>query len=364
MSSLAEVYAKDLGVKITKPFITDHYFPLTSTKYVCIDFQTKVPSQQYEYWAIVDKLLKPYFLDQNIDTIQIPDLITNKQKNFIIKNSLGYLGIYNHFVNIADVYEKPSVSILSHLYEKNVNFFKKAKIITPDFSKIKPSFADQENIKRIDEIKPEQIAQSVLDGLNIKEKIKFKTVKAGSNYKNNVVEIKPNFFAHSDDLVGKPINVRGDLHFDLPNICNWCSMCVVNLYISDFFDINVLKSMPNLKQIVFQYNKEHEKFDLSSFFKNLKNKKVNIIIQTKDPEILSDLRLKYFDYNVILEKEFSDTSNEIPDNCKYLSNKKFISKAEVYASEFAAQELDKSDNFIYDDISKLEIENFYIYEEK
>ena len=177
MSSLAEVYAKDLGVKITKPFITDHYFPLTSTKYVCIDFQTKVPSQQYEYWAIVDKLLKPYFLDQNIDTIQIPDLITNKQKNFIIKNSLGYLGIYNHFVNIADVYEKPSVSILSHLYEKNDNFFKKAKIITPDFSKIKPSFADQENIKRIDEIKPEQIAQSVLDGLNIKEKIKFKKLE-------------------------------------------------------------------------------------------------------------------------------------------------------------------------------------------
>ena len=86
MSSLAEVYAKDLGVKITKPFITDHYFPLTSSKYICIDLKTEVPSQQYEYWDIVDKLLKPYFIDENIDIIQIPKLITNKQKNFIIKN--------------------------------------------------------------------------------------------------------------------------------------------------------------------------------------------------------------------------------------------------------------------------------------
>lgn len=364
MSSLAEVYAKDLGVKITKPTITDHYFPIYCSRYICCDRQTDIQSQQYEHWEVINKLLKPIFADQDIGVIEIPKGITNKQKNFIIKKSLMYFGVANHFVNIADSYELPSVSIMSNMYEQNFNLFNKAKVITPDFTEIKPSYSGEENPKRINEIKPEQIAQSILDGLGIKQKINFKTIRVGSNFQNDAVEIEPNFFAHSDELVGKPVNVRGDLHFDLANISNWCTMCIVNLYVSDPFNIEALNTMPNLKQLVFKYEKRHEESELSSFFKNLKNKKVQLIIQTKDEEILSDLRLKYFDYNVVFEEQKPDISKEIPKTCKYMSKKKFVLNAEVYNSESSAKRLDKSNNFVYDDTSKSEIESFYIYDEE
>ena len=157
-----------------------------------------------------------------------------------------YFGVANHFVNIADSYELPSVSIMSNMYEQNFNLFNKAKVITPDFTEIKPSYSGQENPKRINEIKPEQVAQAILDSLDIKQKINFKTIRVGSNFQNDAVEIEPNFFAHSDELVGKPVNIRGDLHFDLANISHWCTMCIVNLYVSDPFNIEALITMPNL----------------------------------------------------------------------------------------------------------------------
>ena len=106
-------------------------------------------------------------------------------------------------------------------------------------------------------------------------------------------------------------------------------MCIVNLYVSDPFNIEALNTIPNLKQLVFNYEKRLEESELSSFFKNLKNKKVQLIIQTKDEEILSDLRLKYFDYNVVFEEQKPDISKEIPKTCKYMSKKKFVLNAEV-----------------------------------
>ncbi len=47
-----------------------------------------------------------------------------------------------------------------------------------------------------------------------------------------------------------------------------------------------------------------------------------------------------------------------------MSKKKFILNAEVYSSESSAKRLDKSNSFVYDDISKSEIESFYIYDEE
>jgi hypothetical protein len=364
MSHIAEVYAKDLGVKIGKPIIADHYFPIGLDRYICTNLETNIQSQQYDYWGIVCSLLNPILTKHQIGILKIPEQITNKQKNFFIKKSLLYLGVSNHFVNIADFYDKPSVSILSNLYKQNFHLFKKAEVLTPDFSEIKPSFSSQESVKRINEIKSEEIAQAVLDQLGIEEKIKFKTIRTGSAFQNETVEIEPNFFAFSKELQGKPINLRGDLHFDLANICNWCKMCVVNLYLAEPFNLDLLKEMPHLKQIVFKYKKKHNEIDLSEFFKKLKNNKINIIIQTKDADILSDVRLKYFDYNVLFEEKDADISADIPHRCKFISKKRFVTNAEVFNSESSAKRLDKSNNFVYDETSSKELESLYLYDEE
>jgi hypothetical protein len=69
MSHLAEEYAKSCGVKIGKPVLRPHYFPILYDKYITIHNDKKVQSKEYDMWPEVIELLKPYLKD--IKVIQI-----------------------------------------------------------------------------------------------------------------------------------------------------------------------------------------------------------------------------------------------------------------------------------------------------
>ena len=356
MSSLVEVYAKDLGVKVGEPTITEHFYPNTTENYICFDFNSDNKSESYNYWDIVWSLIQPFLKKDDISLIEIPK-IPAKQKNFFIKNSLLYIGLANHNTIIADHYKIPSVSLLTNIYESNFNSISMGKIITPDFSTSKPSF--DENCQRINEIKPEVVAQAILEQLCIKEEIKFKTVRIGSTFHTDVVEIVPNFSGISEQLKDKPINVRGDLHWNLENIVDWCRFSYVNLYITSAFDVELLKYMPKLKQIVFKYQ-DSENTDKSKFFKELKKRKISLIIQVQKDIDINEVRLKYFDYNVVEEGE----PKEEVKASKFFSKKRFAIDGKSFKSESSAKRLDNSNNFVYDEASSKELESLYLYEEE
>ena len=373
MSHIAEVYAKDLGVKIGKPVITEHFFPGLPDRYITIQSSNKMPAANYLYWDLVLNLVKPFIgdikivqiggdKDQIISGIHMSTLgCSYKQMNYIIKKSFLHCGCDSLPGHVASVYDIPTIVLHFNLYPSNSKplWHEKNSCISlsPDFSKNKPSFGP--NCKRINEIKPETIAQNILDLLKIDKKIKFKTVRVGSQFHNEVIEIVPNFEGLALELKDKPINIRGDLHFDLQNIINWCQYSIVSLHTCKEIPIEALQAMPKLKQVVFRYEKRHNKEDLSKFFRLLKNNKVNIGIICDDKKIISDVRLKYFDYNVI---ESGEDKKKIKAS-KFLSKKKFISNKDVFPSEFSEKIVDKSDNFVYDDISSKELESLYLYDE-
>ena len=210
---------------------------------------------------------------------------------------------------------------------------------------------------------PEYIAQSVLDKLNIKEKIKFKTIRIGSSYNQDLVEIVPNFFSDHADLVNKNINIKSNIHFNKENIINWCRHSNVNLFLDQVIDDEMIDSCTNLKQIVFNYHTKHKDLDLSNFIKKLKNNRINLVIHVQDEKIFSDTSLKYFDNNVI-RKNNIEPENVSNVECKFLSKKKFVSGGNVFNSEFSSKTLDNSNKFIYNEDSKLEIESLYLYVEE
>lgn len=365
MSHIAEVYAKDLGVKIGDPQLTTHFYPSLLDKYIYFNPEVDYPSQKYAYWDVVFSILKEKLEENNIIIFTAPKIneLSVKQNNYFIKKSILYVGTSSHRVQISDAFNIPSVCVLGNMFEDNFNLFKHAKVLTPNFSEIKPSYEATENKNRVNDILPEQIAKSILDKLEIKHDIKFKTERIGCFFNFATAEIVPNFFETHELFKGKAINLRSDLHFDLDNITNWCYFSIVNLYVNKPLEESIVSRLPNLKQIIFVYGEEHEKQDLTKFFKILKNYKKSIVIQVSDKNIISDVRLKYFDFPVIL-KEVPSEEIDIPKNCKYISNKNFISDKEFYNSESSCKRLDKSNNFVYDEASKLELENLYLYVEK
>jgi len=376
MSHIAEVYAKDLGVKIGRPYINDHFFPGLPDKYITLQSPNKMPASMYKYWDIVLKLIKPYLQNEGIKIVQIggPEEqevqgidrsflgSSYKQMNHIIKKALTHVGCDSLPGHIASAYDVPSVVLHFNLYPENSKpiWHKKNKSISisPDFSEVKPSYST--GCDRINEIKPETIAQNILNQLNIPNKIKFKTIQIGKHFHNDCVEIVPNFFGFSQKLHGKPVNIRGDIHFDINNIISWCQSCIVNLYTDQQFDVKIIDSLTNIKQIIFKYKKHHNDIDLNSFFTFVKSKNIRLLIVCEDEKNISDIRFKYFDFDVI---EDIKPEKEIKSE-KFFSKKIFISNAETYPSEFSANRLDKSHNFIYDDISSKELESLYLYEEK
>ena len=118
--------------------------------------------------------------------------------------------------------------------------------------------------------------------------------------------------------------------------------------------------MPKLKQLIYVYQGD-ENTDVTNFLNDLKNRKVNIIIQAEDVKDISDIRYKYFDFPVV-EKLKPEEDGLV--ECKYISRKKFASEGELYSSEFSAKRLDKSNKFVYDEVSKLELESLYLYDEE
>ena len=365
MSHIAEVYAKDLGVRIGQPKITDHFYPNVMDKYIYFNPHSDYPSQEYKHWDIVFSMIEGALQEKEINILTAPrqDEMTVKQNNHLIKKSLLYVGTASHRVHISDIFSIPSVCVLGNMYKQNFDLFKYAEIITPDFSEQKPSFEIKETINRVDEIKPESIAKVILAQLEIELDLNFKTIKIGESFHNSTMEIVPNFFEPYQEVKGKPVNLRSDIHFDLEMITYWCQYCIVNLYLDKELDETVVFNLPNLKQIVFKYSEDHENQDLTNFFKKLKKSGKNIIIEVHNEKIVSDVRLKYFDYPVILKQEATEAL-DLPKDCKYISNKQFVSNGEFYLSESSAKRLDKTNNFVYDGISKSEIESLYLYVKK
>jgi hypothetical protein len=374
MSHIVEIYAKELGVRVGKPQITKHFIPGLPDNFITIKTSNLVGQSHYRYWDIVVSLLRPFLQKEKISILQMgnpKDFIlsnvdarflatTEKQKNYILSKSKSHIGHDDICSQVSSAYDVPSTVIYGNIYPENTkpifNIKNNSDSISVDFCKTKPSF--NHDADRCNEIKPEKIAQSVLKNLKIKEKIKFKTIRAGSNYGNDLLEVVPNFLP-SENVKNKNCVIRGDIHFDINYIARFCQLCPVFLHINDTFDFGFLRHLKNLKQIVFIHEDKYKDIDLNNFFSFIKNNKINLTIVSNDKENISDLRLKYFDYTVL---ERAEEKQKIKD-CKFLSKKIFVSKDGQFLSESSANRLDKTNTFVYDDISSKELENLYLYDD-
>ena len=172
MSHIAEVYAKDLGVKIGKPIITDHFYAGLPSNFITLQASSKMPAANYKYWDMVISLIKPHI--QDIKILQVGggkdqkivgvDKYTLgcsfKQMNYIIKKSSLHVGCDSLPGHVASAYDIPSIILHFNLYPSNSKPIWNEKnsciSMSPDFSEVKPSFSL--NCNRINEIKPEDIA--------------------------------------------------------------------------------------------------------------------------------------------------------------------------------------------------------------
>ena len=352
---LIEQYALSCGVKINKPFIETSYFPVVPKKYITLHASARIQSKTYDYYNDVVTLLRPFLIKKGIHIVQIgsnkESSISNciqhqgqtsiKQAAYIIKNSLLHLSTDSFSTHVASGFDKKIVSLYSTLYKECCGPYWGDKsrqiLLEPDRKKRKASFSDTEYPKSINTIMPEEISRSVLDLLEIDHNLRgVETFHIGDSYHSGSLAVIPNHVMPSDFAPSQPANILGNEHFNEENITKWAFNRKVNIFLDRPMQINYLKSV---RQNVNQINYFATPDDNESFFKAASKLGIKIKIISKDKNIINDLKLKFFDWDVDLiikkSKKDIDNADKICNNTRYKSSQIIASENKLYASKAA-----------------------------
>ena len=378
MSHLIEEYAKNLGVKIGNPVVKDHYFPVLFEKYITIHQAVNVPSKIYSHYDIVVSLLKP-FLDrakikiiqlggsEKIDGVDAALNVSFKQQSFILSNSMAHLGCDSALAQLASHKKLPTVTLFGNVFASNAKpAFSKGSInitLEPEWDK-KPCFNIQDPQKQIDTIKPEVVAQAMLDFLKIeKEDIRFTTKYVGDSFKNSRVEVIPTSFAPLKLQPNQELIIRTDYGCNEDAFLKYCINYPVSIFSENLIQPHGLqKFSQNLNNFYLILDKKWDTIP-DNYFDILKNMNVNLSMYVKNKDSLNYVRNKYFDIAVNLYKEDEKPLCSVTDDARFMSSLRLIEGGKEYLSYAHWKKgLDSNNKVIDSPEYWKESDHFYIYE--
>ncbi len=389
MSHLIEEYAKNLGVKIGKPILAEHFFPVIPDKYITVSVESQIQSKQYKYFDIVFDSIRSTLQKQSIKIIQIgssksPKLssvdemifdLDFKKQAYIVQNSLLHIGCNDALMHYASFNEVPIVALFGDSYAACCDGYwsspeNKTNIEAP--WKVRPSFniVDQED--SINKILPEDIANAIIKKFLPEKSITLQSRFIGDFYHHPVFELVPNFFSQMPGMLDKHWFMRLDYLDSYSYVESWCEYLPSFSFFVDKMIPHqfILKIKGKLKNITFIVNEETVLSDDYLNYINALGITVNLLV--KDPFTLSKIRNKYFDFNVqvyaVTEKSLLKDKKITFDKSFFHSTKTIVADGKKYPSTYHWKKdknvLDK--NLVIEDNELLlsELNHFYIYDTK
>ena len=378
MAHLLEEYAKNLGVKISKPIIKDHFFPLVGQRYITISTEDNKPAKHYKHYDVVLSLLRPVLQANQIQVIQIggSQLIKNvnnilnisfKQKCFILSHSLLHLGCDGVLSHAASSKNIPTVNLFGNTFPTtNRPLFSASRLninLAPEWDN-KPCFNIQDPKSEINKIKAEDVAGAILKLLKVDGSINFKTQHAGANFGQEVLEVVPTSFTPLDVPEGQPLFLRLDYGYDEAAFLQYAKNYKVTIMTDSLIQPHGLKDISANILGMFTFVDSSWDDIPDNYFKILKNWNISHSILVKDKKDLGAIRNKYFDSQVrCYHPERSKIENLSP-NAKFFSSKMLVEGGKKYLSYAHWKKgLDGNNKVVDSPDYWKELDHFYIYEQ-
>lgn len=360
---ILEQYALNCGLKIGKPYIYEKYFPIPFEKYITFNPFGKFNSRKYSYWQEVIDLITPILSKENIHIVQIGG--PNEQgynqcyhlmgqTNFnqtahIINNGLLHFGVDSFPIHIASYFDKKIVSIYCNMYASQSKPYwsseENIKLIQANLNGKKPSYAAEESPKTIDNIKPEEIANSILDLLEIKEKVNQEAIFIGNRYGPLLLESVPSIIIPENVFPNVLLNIRYDYVEEIKEQDYFCTLSNLNIrncsIITDK-EIEIEKLMPLKNKITnIFYDITFTKINLD-FFEKVKSLGIKIDFvfnKTKlnDENILNSKKLELIDHQeqINIFQNIPKDIEKIKKSTTYKSKKIIFANNNAYISKAA-----------------------------
>jgi len=373
---LLERYATSCGVKISKPYIYDNFFPLPVEKYISFQPFSKYTSKNYDYWDEVIAMIHPYLLKENIKIIQIgakqdrPVVNTYnlcgqtsiQQAAFIIKHGIMHVGADSFAAHIASGYDKKIVALYSNNNINNVKPYWSKKedvvLLSPDIGR-KPQYSVDEFPKSINKIKPEIIANSILNLLNIKINKLPSTIFIGEDYVNKTLQIIPDNPLDPRQFNIENLIIRMDYVFNEKVLELYLQHKKCIIFTNKPISLELLQRYKNnIPQIIYIIEKEND----FNFIKGLKNISINYaMISWLEENELNNFKLDYMDFGLIIKKKINNQQIDIKDNVFFKSSIILISSEGQFNSKYQWLTRDMSNKY-NDNIELIkEINNLCIF---
>ena len=349
---IVENLALNCGCKIGKPNIQQVFSSLPFKDYITIDNGEGVKEKSYQFFDCVLRLIKPLLLEHGINVVQVSknekdETISGvdfnachtsfRQKSYLVYHSKLHLTVDSFTSQIAGLYDKKTVFLPSVLFEGNSKPFfissKNLRTVEPSID-FKPSLFSPEAVKRIDQIKPEDVARQVLELLGIEFDFPYETILLGNGLNSVLVECVPNaYFQLGSD---KTINVRLDYLYNEQNLLSLLNLNKCHIITNKIVPINILQTFKSkITRITYVVDSNHD----PKFIEAIKKLGIKFSIITYDEDSLNKYKLSYMDYGVIqLKKKYNfDELKKMTvhkdlniNDLYYISNKVYQDNGKTY----------------------------------
>ena len=382
MSHLLEEYAKNLGVKISRPIVKDHFFPLVPKNYITIATEDNKPAKHYKHYDIVLSLLKPVLKANKIKVIQIGgcsqpiknvDHILNisfKQRCFILSNSLLHLGCDGVLSHAASFKGVPTVNLFGNTFPNtNRPLFSESKLninLAPEWDN-KPCFNVQDPKSEINKIKAEEVATAILKLLKVGGSINFKTKHVGATFGQPALEVVPTSFVALNNLPeGQCVFLRVDYGYDEAAFLQYAKNHKVTIMTDKLIQPHGLKNISQNITGMFIFVDSSWDDIPDDYFKVLKNWNIphTLLVRGPDEEELGFIRNKYFDVEVQRYHPERPKIENLSPTAEFFSSKRLIEGNKEYLSYAHWKKgLDRNNKVLDTPDYWKELDHFYIYEQ-
>ena len=402
---LLPVYARACGVTPILPEDNSTYYPLSQEPYVIFQNSSGQESKQFSYFNEILQIIGPLLIKNGVKIYQIgaKDEIplkfcehlmgktSLKQAFYVIKNAKLLISNDSFSVHQAGMYGVPILALYGSTgSDPHGPYFcnpDKTVLIESHRNGNQPTFS-QESPKSVDKIPPEQVINAALKLLGANIQIDRQSLFIGQIYSQQILEYVPNFGVDPNFLKDTPLTARVD-YLDTCDDSNWQALA----HCASHRKVAIVSDKPIPLGLLFQFkqNIANVAFEIGESFtieyvKDVKKigLKVNFYSYETDSQLLSDLRLKFFDYSIIEKKvrrtredflaQMANYQNKeidkdwkVEEDTWYKSNKFILSGSKIYLSRFAlknnlpTESFDHNTQTLIDDPLTWEELDFYYY---
>ncbi len=312
-----ESYALQNDLKIDTAFVYERYFPLAIDKFITIDTSNLGTSAlTYDHWQLVVDLIYPKLEEQGIKIVQqggkdcVPlrkcyitlGQCNFNQKAYVLKKSLVHACPNNESSHVASIYNKKSVVLFSDNcypsqflpYWTDANHL---EILKPPSSR-KPSFNPSENPKSINTIKPEDVAQKILNLAGIYTFVpEYKTVKIGGSLGKTRIESTLTHLLNVEKLGVSSLIIRMDLNFNEEALERQLEACTCSVITNRPLSDKILnKYHKKIVELVYYIEDDNS----PAFIRKVKEKSIQYLLRSrKEEKQTNDFKLDYLDYGLV-----------------------------------------------------------------